>query len=69
MEKDKAIFNVNRGVNICLNNQMGRELVELLFDLDDLPPHLFALAEQINYKLSSSYAVEHPQANQQKAAS
>ena len=69
--QSKPIFNVNRGVTVTMNNDMGHDLVDLLFDMDNLPPHLFALAEQVNYKLPSQFQVKHPQedAEPQKEAS
>ena len=59
--QSKPIFNVNRGVSVTMNNDMGHDLVDLLFDIEKLPAHLFALAEQVNYKLPSQFQVKHPQ--------
>lgn len=58
----KPAFNVWKGITVSMNTRQARDLVELFFDLEDLEPHLFAFAEQINNKLPNR--VEHPSQRQ-----
>lgn len=63
----KPVFNVFKGIDVAMNPRMARDLVDLLFEIENLDSHLFALAEQINNKLPDAMQVEHPSVR--KAAS